>query len=367
MPSYAYRGNPGYISAVEGRLADAGFSRVDDVSGAGFVLTFCTSMTVLEDLYFGDEGLVQAADPGTVMIDVSACTPNLAGELSALSAVSDLTMVSAPMVVRNKAASDAFARDNAYCFAGSEGKGVAAAAPLLDVLFGEVLAVDDPGAAQLARAAATMRSTAEIVSAIETVSLFEACSASASSGIDALSLVPEAASSEAASVLKAVRDEDFGGEGGYTVEMLMSELSAAMMAADDYETILPQTEAAFHLYELLAVIGGSDMSPAALALVYEGESGADDADAYGYGEEGCGCEPDECECGECESGHAHSHGRGKGAHGLDWSRVEQLYGSDAADASMDEFAADEGFGPDFADGDPYDDDDFVSGFGYSIN
>ncbi len=54
-------------------------------------------------------------------------------------------------------------------------------------------------------------------------------------------------------------------DGTYTVEMLMSELSAALTAADDVDLILPQAEACLHLLELLAVIGGSDKAPAALA------------------------------------------------------------------------------------------------------
>ena len=55
------------------------------------------------------------------------------------------------------------------------------------------------------------------------------------------------------------------------------------------DLILPQAEACLHLLELLAVIGGSDKAPAALALV--------------YGEEKT--------CAE---------------QGLDWTRAEQAYG-----------------------------------------
>ena len=54
--SYAYVGAPSFIGAVEGRLADAGFSRVPDAASADIVVTFATSGSALEDLYFGDEG-----------------------------------------------------------------------------------------------------------------------------------------------------------------------------------------------------------------------------------------------------------------------------------------------------------------------
>lgn len=334
MATYAFFGNEALVRAIEGRLSDGGFERVDDVEDADYVLTFCTSMTALEDLYFGDDALVQAVD-GQVVVDVSACTPNLAAEIAAVSAVSDVAMVSAPMIVKNKVAEDALSHSNLACFAGSEGDAVSRAMPFLEALFGDVEIVADAGAAQLARAARTIQNTAEMVSAMETLSLFKACAMSASSGINVKALVPDATSPEAAFIFKAVRDERFEGE--YTVEMLMSELSAAIMTGDDYETILPQTEAAFHLFELLAMIGGSDMSPAALALVYDGEPANADEESR------------------------------VDAHGLDWSRVEHLYGDDVADDAIEEYGSSDFFDDASGDGDPYDDDDFVSGFGYSNN
>ena len=100
-------------------------------------------------------------------------------------------------------------------------------------------------------------------------------------------------------------------DGAYTVEMLMSELSAALMAADDVDLILPQAEACLHLLELLAVIGGADKAPSALALV--------------YGEEAA--------CAE---------------NGLDWTRAEQAYASEEAGEEDD--YDDEGDGGDFPGG-----------------
>lgn len=62
--SYAYVGAPSFIGAVEGRLADAGFSRVSDVASADIVVTFATSGSALEDLYFGDRGARHDGGPG---------------------------------------------------------------------------------------------------------------------------------------------------------------------------------------------------------------------------------------------------------------------------------------------------------------
>ena len=107
--SYAYVGAPTFIKAVQGRLADG---RADDTASADIVVTFCTTASALEDLYFGDDGLVGSAGPGTVLVDLSATTPNFAREINAVATVNDLVMVEAPLTVRSLVAEDAFAREN---------------------------------------------------------------------------------------------------------------------------------------------------------------------------------------------------------------------------------------------------------------
>ena len=108
--NYLYSGNAGFLEGVAGRLAEAGFVRTDDVEDADAVVTFCASQTALEDAYFDERGFVQAARPGTVLVDLSASTPSFARELNAGAVVSDLVFVEAPLVVGDMMAADAFSR-----------------------------------------------------------------------------------------------------------------------------------------------------------------------------------------------------------------------------------------------------------------
>lgn len=283
--SYAYVGAPTFIAAVEGRLADAGFVRASDSASADIVLTFCTSASALEDLYFGDGGLVTSVAPGSVLVDLSATTPNFAREINAVATVNDLAMVEAPVTVRSLVAENAFARENLLGPVASEAEIPPAVRSLLDALFGEVVEVGAPGRAQLMRNTHTLPLAAALVSAIEAVALDDAAARSVGA-LDA-DQVPLFSPVSADPVVRAVRQKRFTGD--YTAEMLLAELSAALMAADDAEVILPGVEATMHLLELLAVIGGSDMAPAALALVYRDEAAGAEA-------------------------------------GLDWARAEQAYG-----------------------------------------
>lgn len=286
---YAYVGAPSFIGAVEPRLAAAGFKRVQDVASASLVVTFCTSQTALEDLYFGDDGLVTVMAPGAVLIDLSATTPNFAREINAVATVNDLAMVEAPLTVRSLVADPAFGPDNLMAPVACEGDVPVEAQALLEAVFGEVRDVGAPGAAQLVRAGHTLELAAHLVSVIEAQALNDAVARSVGT---AGKLDARLGGQEADPVVRALREKRF--TGAYTVEMLLAELSSALMAADDAELILPQAEAMMHLLELLAVIGGADMAPAALTLIYHEEA------------EGA-------------------------AAGLDWTRAEQAYGQHSSD------------------------------------
>lgn len=304
--AFAYSGDSGFLAAITPRMREAGYVRVSDCASADIAITFCTTQAELEELYFGSEGFVSMMALGSLLIDFSAATPNFARELSAVAMVSDLVMVEAPLVVDNMVAEDAFARENISCFVAGEEGGIERARELLDLIFSRVVPTGGFGTAQLARAAYSVQVAAQVIAAIEADALYRAFRRSVTgSGLE--DAQAGAITPWAELMMNAVRLGRF--EGDYTVEMMLSEMSAALMAADDAELILPQAEAASHLLELLAVIGGADKSPAALSLVYgeEGacaEAGLDWTRAEEvYGGHSCDCDDDDCDCGH----HHHDH------------------------------------------------------------
>lgn len=321
---YVYAGHDGFIEAVQFRFAEAGFERVTDVRDAEAVLTYCVSQTALEDAYFDTCGFIQAAKPGTLLVDLSASTPNFARELNAVAMVSDLLFVEAPLVVGDMMRADAFAdRDNLRCYVAGEDDAVERACEILKPLVSEVQVTGAVGSAQLARAAHTLQVCARTVAAIEGEALCRAVSRSLAGGFSSSFDRPMTVDGAEASLLDAVSIGAFSGT--YTVEMLMAELSAALMTADDAELILPQAEAVMHLLELLAVIGGSQKAPSALALVYgeEADCAAQGLDwtraEQAFAHDGCGFEDydgfegyddcdDDCDCG-CGHDHGHGHDR----------------------------------------------------------
>lgn len=312
---YVYAGHEGFLAAVSERLEQAGFTQVSSVGEADAVLTFFLSQTMLEDAYFDEDGFVQAARPGTLLIDLSASTPGFARELNAVAVVSDLAFVEAPLVVRDVMHPHAFAeKGNLRCLVAGEDGDIARAEALLSTLAGDVHKTGGSGSAQLARAAWSLQTAAQVIAAVEADALYRAAAGSIVEPGSSLEQV-HAASSQAEQTLAAINTGRF--DGAFTVEMLMAGLSAALMAADDADLILPQAEAAMHLLELLAVIGGADKAPSALSLVYG----------------------DEARCAE---------------NGLDWTRAEEAFGDDGCDDGC-------GCGHDHAhEEDDYDDFDYSS-------
>ena len=323
--TFAYLGIGVVGSAVERGLAALGWERSDDAGDADVVFTCFTHAGALEDAYFDTDGLVKRARTGALLVDLSASTPSFSRELSAVATVNDLRFVEAPIVVKDPSLARAFVPENVECYLAGDDDGALGEAEALVASFaGSVKRAGANGMAQLAKAACTAQIAAQVLAAAESYALFSLAGASARE-----SAVPEQAPL-IGRMLAAVADDDF--EGDYTIELFMGDVAAAMTVADDENLILPQLEATMHLLEVLAVIGGADMAPAALSLLYRDEQASAD-------------------------------------NGLDWTRAAGLFGEAGDHDHHHEHGGEEGL-EDYG-LDEYDENDpfgFAGGFGgYSAN
>lgn len=292
--TYCYVGSANVGAMVDARMREAGLQKVNFAADAEVVLSYFPSQADLEGAFFDEAGLIQSSRKGALLVDLSPATPTFSRELAAVAVVNDLAPVEAPLVVVDPVAEGALSdKRNVACFAAGDDEAVQAALPVLRALFDEVSVVAGAGSAQLARASYTLQMVSQVVSAIESEALYRAIRATDAPFAGTAERVG-AATPLSEQVLEAVAERRFWGE--YTVEMLMGELAAAAGAADDAEVILPQAEACQHMLELLAVVGGSDMNPAALFLVYG----------------------DEASCAEA---------------GLDWTRAEDAFGQPSDEES----------------------------------
>ncbi len=314
--TYCFVGQGNVGAMVDARMRELGLQKANYAADAEVVFSYFATQAKLEDAFFAEAGLVQGCVPGTLLIDLSPATPAFARELAAVAVVSDLLPVEAPLVVVDPVAPGALSdKRNVACFVAGDEDAVEAALPLLRGLCDEASVMAGAGSAQLARASYTLQMLSQLVSAVESEALYRAVRATDAPYAGTAEHVG-AATPLSEQVLEAVAQKRFEGE--FTVEMLMGEVSAAIGAADDAEVILPQAEACQHMLELLAVVGGSDLSPAALSLVYG----------------------DEAACAEA---------------GLDWARAEAAYGLPEGEEDYGDFG---GYDDEYDFGE-YDDEDDV--------
>ncbi|MCL1797588.1 MAG: NAD(P)-dependent oxidoreductase [Eggerthellaceae bacterium] len=290
--SFSYRGNAAVGEAIGKSLAKAGYSAQSDIGACDVVFVYSESQSELEDVFFEDKGLIQVARKGAHLVVLSASTPSFARELNAIALVNDLHSVEAPLYVIDVTRVDAFSDpSNLGCFLAGEKAELEFVEPLIASFVGAVEVVGACGSAQALRASYTIQMAAQLVSCMEAEALCRLSSNPSVSLGDFLS-VQGVLVERAAFLLQALKAERF--EGSYTTAMCMAEISAALMAADDIDLILPGAEACMHLLELLALIGGKDLNPAALSLVYA----------------------EEALCAK---------------HGLDWTQAEQSYAEEMYD------------------------------------
>lgn len=309
--TYAYRGDEPVGSYLARCLGDQGHQCVADVTEAEVVFTHCYHIGAIEDAYFDDGGLIKEAVPGTLLVDLSASTPSLARELSAVATVNDLRFVEAPLAVVDpfdpRAWDDPAAME---CYLSGEADDRAAALPLARLLAASVHEVGNYGNAQLAKAMRTTVQAASVISAMEADALFHVLNERGyGEGADPLLDVSFGAAFTQAN--KLASSHEF--ENRYTVALFMSDVAAAMATADDGELILPQLEASLHILELAGVIGCADRGLSILALLYRDEAEGVEA-------------------------------------GLDWSRAQGLYAEDYGEFDEGGYEGEgpEGFG--FGDG-----------------
>lgn len=294
-------------------LLEAGFKAADGVASADVVFTYTPFIEDTEEVYFGSDGMIATAKEGALLVNLAPVSPSLQHEIYALAQVSNMTALDAPLYVHDVSREHAFAdRGNLTVFAGANDNDFDEVRGMLDALAANVIYCGGEGTGQLTKAAATLQRAAGVVGLVEADALCRVTTSDdpkASAAVMQRTLSAGVASEEAVLLYRSIMSRHFAGS--YSVAVLLGEVVAALSAADDYNLILPQGEAAEYLLKLLLTVGGEEMAVSSLSLIYA----------------------DEAECAR---------------YGLDWSRADELF--DAMDG--------------FVDYDDYDDYDDENGHGH---
>ncbi|MBO4352849.1 MAG: NAD(P)-dependent oxidoreductase [Eggerthellaceae bacterium] len=271
MTTYAYAGHETVGAYVKRQLDAAGWEESGSIETADAIITYFTHASAIEDAYFDDGGIIKCAREDALLIDLSPSTLSLSREISAVATVSDLIPIEAPIAVLDATLDDAFAmRENIICFVSGDKDAIAKGGEVLKLLAGMVRHCGTSGKSQLSKAAYTMQFASQFIAAVESEALVRAALEVDDQIQETRSLdLVEPLSDLIATALPAIGDANY--KGTYTVEMMMADVVAAMTVADDASAVLPHLESTMKMLEMLAVIGGADLAPAALTLLFRDE------------------------------------------------------------------------------------------------
>lgn len=281
--------------------------RVEALDDAQVVITSCLSPADVEDLYLGDNGLLELMAPGSCAIDLSVSTPNLAREIQAVAAISEIEVMDVPILNLGE-------KEQACAFVGATPELQQQYAPLFPYLAASVFPQNAAGEGQFAAMLACIALAGSLMGAVEALSLSRIAGFPANSALNVLAAT-SAGSRALIDYLPRALEHEFSGR--VKVAEFSRVLKIALETAESLDVTIPMVDTASQLFELLSTVGGGEMGIQALALLYE----------------------DEQTCAE---------------HGLDWELADQM-GDDEDEGDdginlEDFFRGEGGPGPHFDDG-----------------
>lgn len=246
-------------------LRDAGIpfidNRVEALMSTQVAITSLRDPGEVENLYLGDESLLELMDPGSYCIDMTVSSPRLAREIQAVAAVSDIEVLDAPLV-------NVGDHEQPIMFVGGDKETQDLLSPLFPYLAPLVMPQDGPGEGQFAGMICIIALAGSLMGAIEAVSLAHIAGFPERNALNVLAST-SAGSRALVDYVPQVLQHDYSGT--ISVESLLEILEVALDTAEELEVTVPMTETAFQLCELLRAVGGKDLSIQALALLYEDE------------------------------------------------------------------------------------------------
>lgn len=292
--SVAFIGTGVMGAAMAGHLMDAGFAlRVytrtrakaepllargaewcespgDAVRGADAVITMVGFPSDVEACYLGEEGVVESATPGTLLIDMTTSSPALAERIAKAAAARGLDALDAPV-----SGGDVGARNGTLTImVGGDPAAFERAHPLFAAMGSRIALHGGPGAGQHCKMAN------QIAIAASMFGLAECLAYAKAAGLDPARVIETLSGGSAQSwSLENYGPRVLAGDfaPGFYVKHFVKDLRIAIAEAEGLRLALPGLALAKRLYEELAVGGGSELGTQALWLLYAPEAERDAA------------------------------------------------------------------------------------------
>jgi 2-hydroxy-3-oxopropionate reductase len=261
-----YNRSPAAVERLVGEGAKAAKSVEDAVSGADVVITMLPDFPQVEDVVFGESGVLESARPGTLYIDMSTIRPQTSRRIAAAGAERGLRVLDAPVSGGEKGAVDGVLS----IMVGGSAEDFAAAAPVFEPLGKTVLHVGPAGAGQTVKAANQLVVGGTYALVAEAIVLLEASGVDAGLGLDVL-----AGGLAGSRILELKRKAMVAREfaPGFRIDLHHKDMGIVLDAAREADVALPVGGLVAQLIAAARAQGHGSLDHSALLKVAETTAG----------------------------------------------------------------------------------------------
>ncbi len=225
------------------------------------VMTMVGYPADVEALYLGEQGLVQAARPGTLLIDMTTSSPKLAQTIAAAGAARGLEILDAPVSGGDVGAREA----RLSIMVGGESSAFQKALPLLRILGTTIEWQGPAGAGQHTKMANQIAVAGSMIGTVEALAYAE------HAGLDLEHVLASISGGAAASwsllnLGPRILRGDF--KPGFYVKHFVKDMRIALDSARETGCPLPGLERILERYEALVKAGHAESGTQALACLY---------------------------------------------------------------------------------------------------
>ena len=252
----------------ESASVTAASSPLEVATSVDTVITMLPDSPDVQMVVFGENGVIGAARPGFLLIDMSTIAPKTSMDVHAALTEKGASALDAPVSGGDKGA---IAGTLSIMVGGSE-EDLNRAMPLFEAMGKTIVHIGGPGAGQIAKACN------QVVVAINYAAVSEALLLAQRSGVDPEKVAKVLGGGLAASRVLELRGQTMiqhQFEPGFRVNLHRKDLGIALATGKETGSPLPVTALVSQLYDSVAAAGGGSLDHSALITVFERLAGSE--------------------------------------------------------------------------------------------
>ena len=236
------------MDALVANGAEAGESPADVAANCDVIVVCVSDTPDVENVVLGENGILEAAKPGSLVIDCSTISPKVTKEIAALLAEKDVHMLDAPI----SGGSEGAANGTLSIMVGGDAAQFERALPIFEAMGKTITHVGETGAGQTVKLVNQVLVVGNCLAMCEALMLAEAGGVDLQKAFDAVS---KGAAGSWMFTNRAPQIIDRDWRPGFTIDLQQKDLRLVLDAADEFGVPIPGTSLIFNLYRTLEARG----------------------------------------------------------------------------------------------------------------